>query len=108
MVKRKSYKEYLYEKLRSSEAASAYLNEALKDEDTHVFLLALRDVAEANGGIREISRRSHLNRESLYRTLSSRGNPRVTSLKAIMDACGLELGVRPVKGAGFCDSRDSG
>jgi probable addiction module antidote protein len=95
MPKSKSYKEYLYAKLRDPEAASAYLDEALKDEDIHVFLLALRDIAEANGGIGTIARKAHLNRESLYRTLSPTGNPKITSLKALMGACGLELSVRP-------------
>lgn len=47
MIKRKSYKEHLYERLRDPEAASAYLDEALKDDDIHVILLALRDITEA-------------------------------------------------------------
>jgi len=96
MVKRKSYKDYLYEKLRDPVAASAYLDEALKDDDIHVFLLALRDITEANGGIKTIAEKAHLNRESLYRTLSESGNPKITSLRAVMGACGLELSVRPV------------
>lgn len=95
MIKRKSYKEYLYEKLRNPKAASAYLDEALKDDDIHVFLLALRDIAEANGGMKEVARKAHLNRESLYRTLSIKGNPKIASLKALMGVCGLELSVRP-------------
>lgn len=95
MPNQKSYKEHLYSKLKNPKAASAYLDEALKDDDIHVFLLALRDIAEANGGMKEIARKAHLNRESLYRTLSPKGNPKITSLKAVMGACGLELGVRP-------------
>lgn len=94
--KRRSYKEYLYEKLRNPKAASAYLEEALRDEDIHVFLLALRDIAEAKGGMKEIAQKAHLNRESLYRSLSLNGNPKISSLKALMGACGLELSVRPV------------
>jgi hypothetical protein len=55
MTKRKSYKQSLYRDLQDPEIASTYLEEALKDEDIHVFLLALQDVAEANGGIREVA-----------------------------------------------------
>jgi len=34
-----------------------------------------------------------LNRESLYRMLSRRGNPGIHSLKAVLDAVGLRLSV---------------
>jgi probable addiction module antidote protein len=39
-----------------------------------VFLLALRNVAEARG-MTKLAARSKLNRESLYKMLSKRGNP---------------------------------
>ena len=97
MTKRKSYKDHLYKKLQDPELSSAYLDEALKDDDIHVFLLALRDIAEARGGIKEIAEKAHLNKESLYRTLSSKGNPKISSLKALMGAFGMELSVRPKK-----------
>jgi len=96
-MNRKSYKDYLYEKLKNPEAASAYLDEAIKDDDIHVFLLALRDIAEAQGGMKNIAEKSSLNRESLYRTLSSKGNPRISSLKAVMDACGMQFSIQPKK-----------
>jgi DNA-binding phage protein len=38
------------ERLKDPELALAYLNEAVNDEDQRVFLLALKDVIEANGG----------------------------------------------------------
>src|SRR5579872_1472125 len=56
-------------------AAAQYLNACLEDNDPRVFLLALREVAEARGGIRSLWRNAHLNRESLYRMLSKSGNP---------------------------------
>lgn len=48
MIKAKSYKEHLLKQLQNPEEAAAYLNAALHDDDPHVFLLALRDIAEAN------------------------------------------------------------
>ncbi len=50
MVKAKNYKEHLLEQLKDPKEAAAYLNAALKDGDHHIFLLALRDVAEGKGG----------------------------------------------------------
>jgi probable addiction module antidote protein len=59
-----------------------------------VFLLALRDVADAHGGIGALSRNTHLNRESLYRMLSRSGNPSLDSLDAVLNAVGLRLSVQ--------------
>lgn len=95
MTKRKNYKDSLYEDLQDPEIASAYLEEALKDDDIHVFLLALRDIAEAKGGIAKIAEKTHLNRESLYKTLSQRGCPKFPTLLSIIAACGLEIGIHP-------------
>ena len=79
--------------------AAAYLNAALHDDDHPAFLLALRDIAEAQGGMGWLAKQSELNRENLYRTLSVRGNPRFFNLLAVLDAFGLELSIqaRPKK-----------
>lgn len=97
MVKAKSYKERLLKQLQKADEAAAYLNAALNDEDPHVFLLALRDIAEAKGGVGWLADEAELNRENLYRTLSMRGNPRFFNLLAVLDAVGLELTVRTRK-----------
>src|ERR1019366_7887866 len=49
-VKTESYRKSLLESLRNPEAAAQYLNACLEDGDAGVFLLALRDVADARGG----------------------------------------------------------
>src|SRR3954467_9625979 len=89
-----SYRESLLRSLKNTDEAAQYLNACLEDEDARVFLLALRDVAEARGGIRALSRDANLNRESLYRMLSNSGNPSLDSLAAILNACGLRLAVQ--------------
>lgn len=86
------YEDGLKEDLVDPTDALAYLNAALEDGSQEVFLLALRDVAEARG-ITKIAREALLNRESLYRTLSERGNPRLSSLRALLDALGLKLAI---------------
>lgn len=93
MVKVKNYKEHLLKQLQESEEAAAYLNAALQDDDPHAFLLAMRDIAEAQGGMSWLAEHSELNRENLYRTLSLKGNPRFFNLLAVLDAFGLELSI---------------
>ncbi len=94
VIKTESWREKLLESLRNPEEAAQYLNACLEDDDPRVFLLALRDVADARGGIRTLSRDAQLNRESLYRMLSRSGNPSLDSLTAVLKACGLRLRVQ--------------
>jgi len=81
--------------LQNTKNAAAYIEVALMEGDAGDLLLALRNVAEARGGIARIAERTGLNREALYRTLSKRGNPKLKSLAAILSANGLRLSVRP-------------
>lgn len=90
----KDYKESLIEQLKDSKEAAAYLDAAL-EEDDEVFLLALRDVAEAVGGVSAVAKQTKLNRESLYRMLSKNGNPELKSLRLILEKIGLRLSVVP-------------
>lgn len=76
MAKRTTtYQEDLIESLKDPREAAAYLNAAMEDGDRALFLLALRNVAEAHGGMSAVSQKTQLNRESLYRMLSKKGNP---------------------------------
>lgn len=52
MGRTKKYKEHLLKSLQDPKEAAAYLDACLEDGDLHVFLLALKDVAEARGGWR--------------------------------------------------------
>lgn len=76
------------------EDVPAFLAEALHDGDHRVLPLALRTAAEVLG-MTELARRTGLSRETLYRTLSDKGNPRLDTLAAILDAFGLRLAVQP-------------
>ncbi len=99
MLRVTPYQQDLIEALKDPEEAAAYLNAALEEGDRAAFLLALRNVAEANGGMAVLAERAHLSRESLYRMLSSRGNPEIKSLLGLLHAMGLRLSVEPEPGS---------
>ncbi len=89
------YQEDLIESLRDPQEALNYLNAALMDEDERIFLLALKSVLEAQGGdMTNLAKEANLNRENLYRILSPKGNPKLTSIKSVLNAMGLELAVQ--------------
>lgn len=90
-----SYKEGLLKELKDPEYASEYLAQALTSGDQAVFLLALKDVVEASGGATVVAKHAHIQRESLYKTLSNRGNPRLTTLQGILKSVGLRMAVVP-------------
>ena len=91
MKKSKAYRPDLIESLRNAGEAEEYLNAALEEEDPELFLLALRNVAEAQGGVAQLAEKTKLNRESLYKMLSERGNPEFRSLDALLHALGFRL-----------------
>jgi probable addiction module antidote protein len=88
-----SHDEALIQELREDpEFAAEYLKPALEDtEEPQVLLIALRQVAEARGGIAKVAKAAGVERESLYRALSARGNPRLSTLVAVAKALGLKL-----------------
>jgi probable addiction module antidote protein len=90
-----SHDEALTRELRENpDFAVEYLRAALEEEDEpRVLLLALRRIAEAKGGIAKIAKAAGVERESLYRTLSAHGNPRLSTLVAVARAVGLKLTV---------------
>lgn len=93
MKKNKAYQPDLIENLRDAREAGEYLNAALEENDPELFLLALRNVAEAQGGVAQLAEKTKLNRESLYKMLSERGNPEFRSLEALLHALGFRLAV---------------
>ena len=81
--------------LRDEADIAAYLESVLEDGDLRALPIALRTVAEAMGGMTALAARTGLSRETLYRTLSEKGNPRLDTLTAILSAFGLRLAVAP-------------
>lgn len=87
-----NYEDGLKATLLNPDEAAAYLDSALEENDQEVFLLALRDIAEARG-FTNVAQDALLNRENLYRMLSSTGNPQLSSLIALLRSLGLRLAV---------------
>lgn len=90
-----TYQEDLIESLKNPREAAAYLNAAMEEGDRALFLLALRNVAEAHGGMAAVSEKAKLNRESLYRMLSKKGNPEIKSIFNLLHSMGLKLSIEP-------------
>jgi len=90
-----SHNEAVIQELRDDpEFAAEYLKAALEDvTEPRVLLIALRQLAEARGGIAKVAKAAGIERESLYRALSPRGNPRLSTLVAVTRAIGLKLTV---------------
>jgi len=90
-----SHDEGMIRELRDNpEFAAEYLRAALEEEDElGVLLIALRRIAEARGGIAKVAKAAGIERESLYRAWSRRGNPRLSTLVAVTKAVGLKLTV---------------
>ena len=98
MTKRyRTFEDYNQEKLRNPEDARLYLEIALEayeeDGDKEAFLMALRDVALAHGGISQLALRTTLSRQSLYKALSGRGNPTLDTLGTILHGLGFRLSI---------------
>lgn len=83
------------------EFAVAYLQaamEALDDpEERAGGLVALRSVAEAYGGLGALAAQAGISRESLYRSLSPKGNPTLKTLIAVLKTLGLRLSIAEMK-----------
>jgi len=82
------------ESLKDPVEAAEYLNAALEDGEP-----ALRDVVDSYGGMSKLAASTSLNRENLYRMLSSKGNPEFFSLSSVLSAVGFRLAVGPKSAA---------
>jgi len=90
----RSHDEAMEELFREDPALSAeYLNITLKEGSQEEFLFALRRVVKAFGGVGKLAAVTGLNENTLHRTLSARGNPRLSTLSGICRAVGMELSI---------------
>lgn len=76
--------------------AAEYLNSILEDGDQQELMTALRYMAKAFGGVPKLAEEAELNATTLYRTLSSKGNPELRSLTALLKAMGMRLAIQPL------------
>jgi probable addiction module antidote protein len=94
------YHDWEVDKLRSDpELAVECLKVALESlnspDERGGSLLMLRSLAEAYGGLGAVAAKAGISRESLYRSLSPKGNPTLKTLVAVLNTMGLRLSVVP-------------
>ncbi len=96
-----SYHDELIESLKNSKEADLYLRIAMEeyqeDGDADTLLVALRNIAEARGGVGELAKKTHLNRQNLYHILSEKGNPTLDTFGLILKGLGYKLSITPDK-----------
>jgi len=86
-----SHRSYLLKHLSKPEEAAAYLNSVTEDNDTGALLKAIRNVANAQGGVGALAKAAKMSRTSLYKTLSPSGNPEISTLETILSVYGIRL-----------------
>ncbi|MDR5907118.1 MULTISPECIES: addiction module antidote protein [Halomonadaceae] len=92
----KSHDTAVIEMLRDDpDMAIDYLRTAFDELDEEggesAFLMALRHVVEAQGGMAVVAERAKVSRESLYRALSPKGNPTLRTMTAVIKATGIHF-----------------
>lgn len=78
------------EYLDDDETIATYLNGALDDDNQELFLMALRNVARAKG-MTQLSEKTGITRDGLYKALSPTGNPSFATIQKVIKAMDLEF-----------------
>ena len=81
--------------LTSDEAIQAYLEAAFEDGDTKDIAIALGNIAKAKG-MTNVAKEAGITREALYKSLSEKGDPKLSTLLGVMKALGLRFSVTTV------------
>jgi probable addiction module antidote protein len=94
-----SYHDELIESLKNPKEADLYLRMAMEeyhdDRDVEALLIALRNIAEAKGGMGRLAKKTHLNRQNLYQVLSKKGSPTLDTFELILKGLGYRLVIQP-------------
>ncbi|RKU06941.1 hypothetical protein C6501_17925 [Candidatus Poribacteria bacterium] len=106
MKKFRTLHEFLMEELADQEEAIGYLNVALEeyqqDSDTPFFLKGIKTVVEAQIGISELAKRTHMSPDALLKVLSSDKAPHVDTLGTILNALGCRLSIESLETENSC------
>jgi probable addiction module antidote protein len=80
--------------MKTDEDRAEYLEAALEDGDPALIVSILGHIARSRG-MTEVARETGLGRESLYKALSSEGNPGLATILKVIRAVGLRLHASP-------------
>lgn len=92
-MKLKAYRDDLLKRLEDRRCAAEFLEQTLATGDTQAFLIALKDVIDAGGGVGKLASQVRITRPSLYKILSEDGNPTLESLRKILKPLGLRVAI---------------
>ena len=79
--------------IKTAEDAAVYLQAAIEEDDTELFLAVLGDIARSEG-MNGLAKRLGVSRESLYRSLSQNGNPSFATVMKVFHILGFQISIR--------------
>lgn len=88
---------YLRNPREANFAIKLALQEFEEDGDVEVLLDTLRLVAQAQGGLAALARKTDLSRQAIHKALSPRGNPRLRTFQSVLNSLGLRMTFKPVR-----------
>lgn len=95
MANTKKWSDYRDKYLSDPENVKGYLETAFEefqsDDNRAALMLALRNIAEAQGGISKLAEKVSMKRENLYRALSDKGNPTLETLRDVLNGLNLKI-----------------
>ena len=111
MRKQRKWREYLIERLTTNQEEAigfldAIMEEFLIYENITTLQSALKIVIEAQGGISELARRTHMSPDALQKILSSDKAPLIDTLGTILNALGCRLSVEPLETYNTCSDAE--
>jgi len=78
--------------LKTDKDIAEYLTVVLEDGDPALFVAAIGDIARAKG-MSDVSKKSGVTREALYRSLKIEARPRFETVTKVIHALGMKLSV---------------
>ena len=84
--------------LDDDEAIATYLSAAFETQDVAFISDAIGVVARAKG-MKQIAQEAGVSRESLYRTLSSAGNPELGTVLKVLASMNIKINAKPLLNA---------
>ena len=80
----------------AKQALKFALKEYEEDGDIDSVLSILRLVAQAQGGIAVVARKSLISRQALHEALSPKGNPKLRTFQNLLEILGFKMTFKPI------------
>jgi probable addiction module antidote protein len=89
----KTYEWDMADNINTREEVIAYLQGAIEENDTETLFDVIGAIARSKGMV-AVANELGLSRESLYKSLSSSGNPSFNTIAKVLDNLGFQLSIR--------------